>query len=296
MAAAKEFVLEALNSGVTAQTVGTIAKLATQDLQQDATAVIEVNTDAMKAVFKFQSDAIDVNTVADATDVTYWLEAFPANYKLNPCHAMMDHTTVSEGAIATGYAANKMLVKHDFVRHIAKEAFGTHHGVDLFENEGAMTCDLAEGGANLFSPTVLAGLGRSNAAGSNVVALALAAAGTEAARLNSSHNTNTNLSRQLMLQIAEQDPIRYATLTDTSGVQSVPLMDGDSINALLTLTCESTQYSSTSGAANKTAANTARKYRIKLLCVSGDPANTQPADSEPLDTTGPIFNNTWVRA
>jgi hypothetical protein len=294
--AANNFVLEAFNTDLTAQAEGTITKLAPPSLTSDATGVIEVQTQAMRDIFKFASDSIDINTVADATDVTYWLDSLPANYNLNFAHAMMD-APLSQNPIATnGIDANKNLVKHDFVRHIAFKAFGTHHGVDLFENEGEMTADIAEAGANLFSSTVLdlaaAGSNRTNSVDSNVLSIALANAGTLLAPLTNADNSSGNLSRQLMLQIAQLDPIRYSTLSDTSGAQSVPFVDGDTISCTLTLTPHVDQYANTS-ANGETAANTARIYKITLLCVSGDPQNTVPADSEPVDVA--VLNDTYVR-
>lgn len=102
----------------------------------DAYAKYYVNTSQMKNAFTFQTDSLDVDDIS-ANDIGYQVE-WPASYILNPSHAFVDAS-----AISTDVPSNRLLVKHDFIRHIAHSLFNTHLAVDLFDNEDEMRDDLA---------------------------------------------------------------------------------------------------------------------------------------------------------
>ena len=102
----------------------------------DAEAVYVIDINDMKSVFKFQTDASNVNLLdvsSSNTSLRYYVDssAWPS---FNVANSMMDHVA-SVDPIASGYQTDKMMVTHDFMRHLAKGVFNTHHGVDLFNNE-----------------------------------------------------------------------------------------------------------------------------------------------------------------
>jgi len=134
-----EFVLDAFSSEVTMTTSGALDSSAAPAITSDATAVLLVNVDHMKSVFQFQTDSADFLD-ANASDLRYYVNA--ANWPtLNPANAMMSHAA-SASPIASGFAANKMMIAHDYTRYLAQELFGTYHGVDLFNNEVALLQNL----------------------------------------------------------------------------------------------------------------------------------------------------------
>ena len=123
-----ELVLEAFESTVTMTTSGTLDSVAVPSVTTSAQAVFTVDLDDMKSVFQFQTDSADVLDVS-ASDIKFYTTM--ANWpSLNAANAMMDHTA-SVSPIASGLAANKMMVAHDFTRYLAQELFGTHHGVGV---------------------------------------------------------------------------------------------------------------------------------------------------------------------
>ena len=86
-----------------------------------ATVVIQVPVDDLKTTFKFVTDASDVDDLS-AADTKYYVDAaaFP---KINVAHAMAEDgatPSLTTGQIATGYAAGKNLMKHDFMRYLAE--------------------------------------------------------------------------------------------------------------------------------------------------------------------------------
>ena len=91
------FVLEALSSTVTLGVAGSILSEIIPDLDASAVAVLEVSLDAMKSVFKYQTESLDVDN-ADATDIKYYVDPsfWPA---LNPANASLTHE-LATGRIA----------------------------------------------------------------------------------------------------------------------------------------------------------------------------------------------------
>lgn len=132
------FVLSSLDSSVAMDLCGNLYSEAIPAIDASATAIIFVSIDDMKSVFQFQTDSTDVNNLAEA-DIKYYTDtaSWPA---INPVNAMMNVSTLSQGEIALidsagALADNKLMVAHDFTRYLASKLFGTHFGVDLFNNE-----------------------------------------------------------------------------------------------------------------------------------------------------------------
>ena len=227
---------------------------------RDATVVIEVGTTAMKTVFKFVTDASDVDDLP-AADTKYYVDAaaFP---KINVAHAMADHAS-SADAIGGTYSDVRSLMKHDFMRYVANALFNTHQGLDLVSNETAVSQDIATNGSELFVSDISA---------------ALAAAGTEASPLTNSDATDANLSRILLRHIAASAPTRLSDiLTNVSNDNNanrnaIPFIQNDTINFHVTVNAAANQNNLTG-----VGAIAARTYRVMLL-VRDTPQNTTADD------------------
>ena len=149
------FVLDAFASEKTMTTSATLdAGAAPSVLDVSVVGVYYINVDTLKSVFRFSSNSWDVNDVS-AEDVHYFafMDNWPSNLEINPVHAMMDKSD-SESAILTGLSAEKMLVKHDFIRYLSQKLFNTPHGVDLFNNESALLNNLTTLGTESFTQDV----------------------------------------------------------------------------------------------------------------------------------------------
>lgn len=266
-----DFTLSGLNANLTMSLSGTLAGEAPAALDVSATAIYYVKTSDMLKVFKFQTDSFDVNDLS-ASDIKYYVfrdaSAWPTNLLINPAHAAM-----SAGAkLTTGVDASKNLVKHDFVRYLAESLFNTVHGVDLFSNEDALLENIAEKGQDAREAielaldnvnAVKASLGSADASGYYYTTNALTG--------------NTNICRELMRQIANGAASRFAATAPSALHQSVPLVNGDTLNFKVTVVAAENQHDLT----GRTGPFDERVYKIKLiLCADGDISNNiVPVDS-----------------
>lgn len=267
-----DFILEGLNANLAMDLSGALSGVLHTALDVSATAVYYVKTSDMKNVFKFQSDSFDVTNDA-ATDVKYYVYRdatnWPANLKLNPANAAMispNWMVATEG----GVAANKNLVKHDFVRYLAKSLFNTVHGVDLFANEAELLTSLVTGGkaARLDIETAL----------DNVNAVTGASGGLTPNKYATNALTGTsNICRELMLQIVNQRPERFNDLSNntTGQIISVPLKDGDNFNFKVTVSAAAGQHDLTS-----VGSIVPRSYGVKIILSPDASENITPIETE----------------
>ena len=258
-----DFVLDQLN-GDLAMSVKALLEtgVAPPTITADATAIYEIKTDAMKDAFYFQSDSRDMSDNA-VTDIKYYVN-WPAAYKLNPAHAFVDTnpiaTTDADGAIPD----NRMLVKHDFVRHIAKSLFNTHLGVDLFSNEADVVDDIASKGNDAWTNNIKSSIDAVSNGGS------LAPLGYTTNSLDSS----ANLCRVLFKQISHSDASRFYNLDTivkdaTNNLFYLPFKAGDSISFKVVVKSHATQESIINGSTKVPD----RSYRIKIKIVDTAPSN-----------------------
>jgi hypothetical protein len=232
----------------------------------DATAVFYVSLSEFRNIFQFQTTEISNNYLDDyvfydlSSNIQYYVNSslFPI---INPAHAMMD-APESEGIIFTSEIIYSNLLKHDYVYHIGKQLTGHTSGVALFTNIEQLKNNIEELGwqfKNSFTQKLInadnSGNGLTN---------------------NSLFFDNNNFSKRLLQQISYNDPDRLYTsidnydnkIVDTSGIQAVPLYEGDSINLFWTIKNNDSRVSD-------------RKYRIRLQLVydTNSIFNTYPTDS-----------------
>ena len=270
----------------------TLASLDTLNLiadTTDATAVFYVRLSDMTDIFKYQSDAIDVNDV-NATDLKYYVfnRKWPAELKINPSHAMLNKAD-STGMLGTTelFAESKMLVKHDFVRYLALKLFNTIHGVDLFKNE----TDLQEN-ATYYGESIRHNIqeimsGISTTSGDE--GMAYDASGNK--YLTNSASGNTNLCRELMRQISASVASRYYNNgADNTGMKTVPLREEDTITFKVTIQAAATQNVLTG-----VSEIPSRSYTIKLVLKSSVTNVTNPntviSDSEMFPNSYPYSSS-----
>ena len=141
-----QFFVNAFESSVTLDLEADLYSQQTDPIIAHADAVLIVTKEQIREIFKFQSDALDVidlsgSGLADA-DIKFYTSygAFAAVVSdLNPANAVVtDDTAIVTSDVTGAYPANKKMVAHDFVRHMAKDMFTTPYAVDLFNNELAL--------------------------------------------------------------------------------------------------------------------------------------------------------------
>lgn len=259
------FTLSGLNQAFALDVSGVLAGEAAAALDVSCTAIYNVKLSDMLAVFKFQSDSFDVNDT-DASDIKYYVDMgnWPADLSLNPAHA---HTLATNPILATGgdIAANKNLVKHDFVRYLAEQLFNTPHGVDLFSNEDALLSDLVSKGASAFT-TIKASL--------DAVNMSSAANGSSPNKYSTNaENTSTNFSRELLRQVAHHAPERFYNISNVTTIQSIPLLENDTINFKVSISSYPAQHTLTT----RPSAFDTRVYKIQLV-LKASPTNIVPVE------------------
>jgi hypothetical protein len=281
------FVLEHLESSVTLDLSGGITSSGINDVVADARAIFYITQDQAKAIFKYQTDSLDVSNNT-TNDIKYSIDysAFTA-LGLNPANAMLD-APASTGAIATmdaystAIAPNKMLVAHDFIRHIADDLFGTHLGVDLFNNETELVqsarsvcSDAAEGNVMY---EINQQVSRVSTTSTEAVSGLEGDAGSK--YMTNANETNENLCRVLFNQMIGATPQRFADIENTEDFQSLPFEVDDSINFKLTLSAAAGQHLLTRSAGDPAVAS--RSYEIRLLVTANveGATNTVPDANE----------------
>jgi len=296
------FVLEAFESSSTMNVSATLdSGAAPGDITDiSATAVYYIPLDTMKSVFRFSSNSWDVDDVS-ATDVHYFtfMENWPPSLQINPAHAMLDAPD-SANAVRTGLAAGKMLVKHDFVRHLALELFKTTAGVDLFNNESALLNELERLGDESFDSDIsgmmwaknayaslsdvdTSGTYETNNAPDNTkffVDVSVNRVGT-----TDEFESNQNLSRELFRQVLNQGVSRFNDVTfaditvgtaTISHTAPIPFEADDSISYKFTVEPAANQNDLTG-----TTAFGGRTYKIKLILK--DDAGALDLNTDPVD-------------
>lgn len=266
------FQLQALNTTPDDSTSCMTGLRSASSPSYDATAVFYVKLSDMREVFKFQSPDLDPSlneTIFDpSSNIRYYVfrRSWPTSLKINPSHAMLDRAE-SDGLLSGAgdtYATDKSLVKHDFIRYIALQLFNTVRGVDLFQNESDILENIAYYGE-------VARVGIQSVLDTVSSISADITMNTDSSGNKYSTNTNdsiTNISRELMRQIATSAPSRLTdsdvtTAASAGSIQSVPLIENDTLNIKVTVDAAPNQHALTN-----VGAIPSRTYNIKIILKS----------------------------
>lgn len=271
----------------------------------DADAVFYVKLSDMLSVFKFRTSTVSSVSTASAifdasSDIRYYVyrNCWPSALKINPVHAMLDRNE-STGMLGAGdggntssiFGGDKSLVKHDFIRYIAYKLFNTIHGVDLLSNESDLLGNIEYYGevARVGIMAVLDTVGALSAD----ITMSLDGSGNR--YLTNTNTDNTNISRELLRQIALNVPERLTALDASGGViLSVPFVENDTLNIKVVVAPSPNQHTLTNVNA---APIPSRSYNIKLIMktdvvgVGGAAMNTATTDSTFFPNGYPYSSN-----
>ena len=265
------FVLESLESSVTLGLLASVYKSSITDITSDARAVLYVKQSDAKSIFKYQTDSFDAINDPDS-DIKYFLhyDKF-TDLAINPANAMVNAAESANPIALTdkdGVAlpANKTLLAHDFLRHIAKDLFGTHLGVDIFNNEKELmqnirsVCSDAAEGNVMFEINKSVKKVSTESTDDEVVGLK-GEAGSK--YMTNENETNENLCRVLFGQMMENASSRFAAIEQTEDEQPLPFEIDDSINFKLTVSPAADQHLLTRSSDDVAS----RSYEIRLVIV-----------------------------
>jgi hypothetical protein len=258
-----ELVLNELNSEITATKAFIDGKTVILG-DVDACGVIELSVNLFKALFLYQTDS-----ELEGADIKYYT-IYNSDFLFNPADSKLDKPQ-SFGAIAQ-LNTSTMCLKQDFIRYIALKLFGTHHGVDLFVNEDELVMSLYDTIAEAMGINYDLMDSLNYIDGSNVnlfqdttfkkvydfrierYVYCYTKYATDA------FNTSENLCRELMLQLVKLDPARFRNIQNTSYMQPLPFIAGDTINFKIGINAADGQELLTS-----VAPIPKRTYQIKII-------------------------------
>ena len=228
-----------------------------------ATAIFYVSLNTFRNIFQFETTEISNNQLSStaltdtSANITYYVDSslLPT---INPAHAMMD-ASGSEGIIYTSHSNQSNLLKHDFLYYIANEQIGDPLSVGLYNNIKEMKDNIELLGWNQKTYVETQFQNADNSG-------------------NGLANTTTipdysNLTKRILEQIKYHDSNRLQTTSPSQNnrienittKQSVPFMEGDSINYYWKIKQNNVPD---------------RTYRIKLhLTGNSSLTNTVPTDS-----------------
>ena len=242
-------------------------------------AVFYVKLSDMLSVFKFRTPretdgSLNLAIFDASSDIQYYVfrKCWPTSLKINPSHAMLDQSESSgmltggsggSGGSGASFAANKSLVKHDFIRYISLQLFNTIHGVDFLSNESDLLENIVYYGesARVGIMAVLDTISTQSAD----ITMAADVSGNR--YLTNAQTSNTNISRELLRQIYLNVRERLSALqgaSDASGggvMMSVPLVENDTLNIKVVIEPSAGQHTLT----NRESAIPPRSYNIKLV-------------------------------
>jgi hypothetical protein len=177
------------------------------------------------------------------------------------------------------------MVAHDFTRHLAVELFGTHLGVDLFNNELELLNNIrsicGSGAAGNTWYDIAAAI-KKVSINSDADGFSGLDGDAGAHYMTNANETAENLCRVLFDQMIGAEPSRFANIEPTDAPQSLPFKSGDIISFKVTIHPADGQKLLTKAESDPDI--TARSYEIRLEIVADDETvkvNVDVADDEP---------------
>jgi hypothetical protein len=299
------FYIPNFNYIITMGTTGILDAQIPDSVTTDAIADFYVNTQHMRNVFIFQTDSDDIDTASN-TDIKYFvrMSEWPTGLVINPVHAYVSTNPIANATNRGAILSKRLLVKHDFIRYLAKELFNTHLGVDLFLNEDVLKYDLAWKGHNTMWNDIKASLHNVDTVDLSTNLFSPSMYGTDQTYgkyLTNDASGNNNLCKKLINQIVSVSPSRFQNLNNiaidaSNGYYSVPFMNNDSISFTLVLNPAQNQHL----VVNRSTPIGPRTYKIRINIrdtvvnsfSNSDSANVIVDDTPPSYYMGqPVTNN-----
>jgi hypothetical protein len=273
MSSSVHFIIDNFDTAIQLDVCGNLFK---SIVTMDVSAVCDLYVDAslVRQAFQFQTDASDVMS-GHEEDIkyfinrdTFWTHDPEHSFAINPADAQINtnETTSLEPIMDGSSVPEKNMVCHDFVRFLSKKLFNTPYGVDLFDNEEQLLNNIRDKSRKVWSnidkvlckydvverPELSSQVAEDN---SNYDAQLMNTGtyGPDGWRYytyqqqNASNFTSTsdNVSKKLLDQIGGQNPARLKTIVNTTDIQPIPFLHGDTISLKLTISPADGQHNLT---------------------------------------------------
>ena len=221
----------------------------------DFSASININIAKADIRKLFQYDSSNVITHINDTaadDLRFYVDAtkWPAS---NNGEVISD-VTLNENV--------NLILKSDYISHLAKQLFNTERGVDLFSNETALVTDFKSKCHTFWddlSQNYITKVDKANGTHGSLTG----PSGNK--YLTNTTNTNVNLSRELLLQIIDVSSNRFSNIqtdydNNATGLYPVPFEVNDKVSFILTVKSDPQQKSVIAS----TGSISDRKYKLSL--------------------------------
>jgi hypothetical protein len=243
------FILSALASEVTLDLSASIPVDASMSLDVSAVAIQYISQDNIKAIFKYQTDSADTID-ASSSDLKYYVDYSTFDgLDINPANAVLSSGEITDvGITGVTLNSNKKMVAHDYLRFLAEDLFGTHFGVDIFNNEKAViqsirsVCGNSTSGCTWYD--IKAAIKKVSTTSTETNLTGMATDDNNLKYLTNEANGTTNLCRVLMRQMLGSAPSRFADIgdEDADGLRSLPFEVGDIIGFKLIINAAENQH------------------------------------------------------
>ena len=251
-----DFIVDNFNTDITLDVCGNLFKsLVTMDVS--AIADLYVDASLVRLAFQIQTDASDVVNVG-STDIkyfidreTFWSNDYDHSFAINAADAQIDAAeTSTKTPIMDGSAVpEKNMVCHDFVRYLSLKLFNTPYAVDLFNNEQELLDDIRNKSQKVWTmidkelakyavidyPNLSSYSGYDDVSYESQHLTIGEKYGPSEWKYYINSDTN-NISKKLLDQMAQQNPARLTTIKNTTDIQPIPFVAGDTISLKLTIT------------------------------------------------------------
>ena len=256
MSSSVHFIIDNFDTAIQLDVCG---NLFTSDVTMDVSAVCDLYVDAslVRSAFQFQTNASDVMSDHEE-DIkyfinrdTFWSDDPEHSFAINPADAQINtsETSTLDPIMDSSSEPTKNMVCHDFVRFLSKKLFNTPYGVDLFENEGELLNNIRDKSQKVWS-NIDKVLCKYDVTDRPELSSQVAADGTyyDPQALSSGvyepnnwryytfldgYLDGENVSKKLLDQIAGQNPARLTTIRNTTDIQPIPFLAGDTISLKL---------------------------------------------------------------
>jgi len=233
----------------------------------DVSAVCDlyVDIELVRRAFQFQTDSSNIINSEDE-DIKYFIDRdsfwnYDSDYSfaINPADSQINtfETSLLEPIMDSSSEPTKNMVCHDFVRFLSKKLFNTPYGVDLFDNESELLDDIRHKSTLVWS-NIDKELTKYDVKNRQFLTSYVALDGTYYdVQENSSgeygpdswkyylNDDTENVSKKLLDQISTQNPARLQNIQDTTDIQPIPFLAGDTISLKLTISPANGQHNLT---------------------------------------------------
>lgn len=249
------FIIDNFETTIDLDVCGNLLK---SELFMDVSAVADLYIDAslVRLAFQFQTDASDVLSDLDSTDIKYFIDRDSFwnydnahSFSINAADAQINSgLTLSLVPIMNGSGEpTKNMVCHDFVRFLASKLFNTPYGVDLFENELELSYNIRNKARNVWGTIdrelskydVVEHLNLASTVSENEIDFVPQETPRGSYGPDSwKYYTNAdgdNITKKILEQMAQHNPARLTTIKNTTDIQPIPFINGDTISLKLTI-------------------------------------------------------------